>query len=259
VPAWRREQRVVVVVTDPTSPAAESYRSLRTSLQFARQEGQFRTIVVTSPGVSEGKTATLANLGVVFAQAGERVVLVSCDLRRPRIGSFFEIDEQDGLTSVLIGQRTLQQVLLPVPGHDRLTLLPAGPIPPNPAELLDSDRAAEVFASLRERFDLVLIDSPPVLPVTDAAILSRHADATLMLAAAGQTRRGDLHRAVEKLDQVGATILGLVLNKVSRQTGRSYGYGYGYGYKPYQAQPSPVTTATVHQNGSSKATDPSPR
>jgi capsular exopolysaccharide synthesis family protein len=148
-----------------------------------------------------------------------------------------------------------------VPGQDRLTLLPAGPIPPNPAELLDSDRAGEVFASLRERFDLVLIDSPPVLPVTDAAILSRHADATLLLAAAGQTRRADLRRAVEKLDQVGTTILGLVLNKVSKRTGRSYGYGYGYSYeyKPYRAAPSPATTATPHPNGSRRVPDHTPR
>ena len=98
-----------------------------------------------------------------------------------------------------------------------------------------------------------------MLPVTDAAILSRHADATLMLAAAGQTRRGDLHRAVEKLDQVGATILGIVLNKVTRQTGRNYGYSYGYGYKPYRAEASPVITATAHPNGSSKAPDHIPR
>jgi polysaccharide biosynthesis transport protein len=258
VSSWRRrEQQLVVAVTDPTSPAAESYRSLRTSLQFVRQEGHVRSIVVTSPGAAEGKTATMANLGVVFAQAGERVVLVSCDLRRPRIGAFFGLDEQDGLTRVLLGQRTLEQVLVPVPHHDGLSLLPAGPIPPNPAELLESARAGEVLASLHEWFDLVLIDTPPVLPFTDAAILSRQADATLVLAAAGQTRRGDLHRAVEKLDQVGATILGLVLNKVSRQTGRSYGYGYGY--KPYRAEPSPVTTATAHQNGSSTATDRSPR
>ena len=109
----------------------------------------------------------------------------------------------------------------------------------------------------------MLIDSPPVLPVTDAAILSRYADATLMLAAAGQTRRGDLHRAVEKLNQVGATILGLVLNKVSRQTGRNYGYSYGYGYsysyKPYGAAASAEMTAAAHPNGSSKAPDHIPR
>jgi len=258
--SWRREQPLVVVAAEPTSPAAESYRSLRTSLQFVRQEGKIRSMLVTSPGAAEGKTATLANLGVVFAQAGERVVLVSCDLRRPRIGSFFELDEEDGLTSVLLGERTLEQVLLPVPGHDRLSLLPAGPVPPNPAELLNGARAREIFADLRKRFDLVLIDSPPVLPVTDAAILSRYTDATLMLAAAGQTRRGDLHRAVEKLDQVGTKILGIVLNKVSRQTGRQYGYyGYSYGYKPYHAAVSPVITATAHSNGSSRAPDHSPR
>jgi len=256
VRSWRRRQALVVVVTDPTSPAAESYRSLRTSLQFAGPEGQLGCLVVTSPGAAEGKTATLANLGVVFAQAGERVVLVSCDLRRPRIGAFFGLDERVGLTSVLLGEQTLEQAVLPVPGFDRLSLLPAGPVPPNPAELLNGPRARDTFADLRKRFDLVLIDSPPVLPVTDAAILSRYADATLMLAAAGQTRRGDLHRAAEKLNQVGATILGIVLNKVSKRTGRDYGYyGYSYGSQPYRAAVAPVITATAHPNGSSKVPD----
>jgi len=259
VASWRRHKPLVVSVAEPTSPAAESYRSLRTSLQFARQEQQLRSLVVTSPGVGDGKTSTLANLGVVFAQAGERVVLVSCDLRRPRIGEFFGLDEQAGLTCVLAGQQTLAEAVLPVPGLDRLSLLPAGPVPPNPAELLSSTAARDVFARLRDDFDLVLIDSPPVLPVTDAAILSQHADATLLLAAAGQTRRGDLHRAVEKLDQVGATILGTVLNKVTRQTGRNYGYSYTY--KPYQYsyKPSHAGTATItqagHLNGNSKAQD----
>jgi len=259
VTSARRQKPFVVSVTEPTSPAAESYRSLRTSLQFARQERQLRSLVVTSPGVGDGKTSTLANLGVVFAQAGERVVLVSCDLRRPRIGEFFGLDERAGLTSVLTGQRTLEDAVLPVPGFDRLSLLPAGPVPPNPAELLNTASAREIFTRLRDDFDLVLIDSPPVLPVTDAAILSQHADATLMLAAAGQTRRGDLHRAVEKLDQVGATILGIVLNKVTRQTGRNYGYSYTY--KPYQYdyKPSHAGTASMapggHPNGSSMAQD----
>ncbi len=258
VTSWRRQRNPLVVsVAEPTSPAAESYRSLRTSIQFVRQERQLRSVVVTSPGVSEGKTSTLANLGVVFAQAGERVVLVSCDLRRPRIGEFFGVDEQQGLTSVLAGERTVEEALLPVPGFDRLSLLPAGPVPPNPAELLNGARARDVFTRLRDNFDLVLIDSPPVLPVTDAAILSQHADATLLLAAAGQTRRSDLHRAAEKLDQVGAKILGIVLNKVTRQTGRYYGYGYGYTYEPYRA--AKHTMQAGHPNGSSKAQDHSPR
>jgi capsular exopolysaccharide synthesis family protein len=263
VTSWRRQKPLVVSVAEPTSPAAESYRSLRTSLQFARQEQQLRSLVVTSPGVGDGKTSTLANLGVVFAQAGERVVLVSCDLRRPQIGEFFGLDEQTGLTSVLTGQRTLEEAVLPVPGFERLSLLPAGPVPSNPAELLNSAPAQAIFARLRDDFDLVLIDSPPVLPVTDAAILSQHADATLMLAAAGQTRRGDLHRAVEKLDQVGATILGIVLNKVTRHTGRNYGYSYTYKAYQYSYKPNHAGTVSMtsdgNPNGSSKAQDRSSR
>jgi succinoglycan biosynthesis transport protein ExoP len=252
VTSWRRQKPLVVSVTEPTSPAAESYRSLRTSLQFARQEQQLRSVVVTSPGVGEGKTSTLANLGVVFAQAGERVVLVSCDLSRPRIGEFFGLDEREGLTSVLLGERTLEEAVLPVPGCDRLSLLPSGPVPPNPAELLNNARIRDIFSRLRDHFDLVLIDSPPVLPVTDAAILAQYADATLMLAAAGQTRRADLHRAVEKLDQVGATIPGLVLNKVTRQTGRYYEYTYTY--KAYRAGAHAVTPSG-HPNGNSRIQD----
>ena len=259
VTSWRRQKPLVVSVTEPTSPAAESHRSLRTSLQFARQEQQLRSVLVTSPGVGDGKTSAVANLGVVFAQAGERVVLVSSDLRRPRIGEFFGLDEQAGLTSILSGQRTLEEAVLPVPGFDRLSLLPAGSVPPNPAELLSSAPARDIFTRLRDHFDLVLIDSPPVLPVTDAAILSQYADATLMIAAAGQTRRADLRRAVEKLDQVGATILGIVLNKVTSQTGRNYGYSYAYEryqytYKPSQA--GTLMTQARHPNGSSRVQDP---
>jgi capsular exopolysaccharide synthesis family protein len=256
VTSWRRRKPLLVTVTETASPAAESYRSLRTSLQFARQGQQLRTVLLTSPGANEGKTSTLANLGVVFAQAGERVVLVSGDLRRPRIGEFFGLDEQAGLTSVLLGQHTLEETLLPVPGFGRLTLLPAGPIPPNPAELLNSAGVQEILTRLRHHFDLVLIDSPPVLPVTDPAILARHADATLILAAMGQTSRADLHRAAEKLNQVNAKILGIVLNKVTRQTERNYGYTYSY--QPYRTT-TPPATAPAHTNGTSKTHHRNPR
>src|ERR1035437_972111 len=149
VASWRRQTQkpVVVSLTEPTSPAAESYRSLRTSLQFVRQEQQLRSLVVTSPGVGDGKTSTLANLGVVFAQAGERAVLVSCDLRRPRIGEFFELDEQAGVTSAVAAvQGTREDVIVPVPGSDRLSLLPAGPVPPRPADLRNSPSAPKSCA-----------------------------------------------------------------------------------------------------------------
>ena len=242
-----RQQPLVISAVEPTSPAAESYRSLRTSLQFARQGQLLRSVLVTSPGAGEGKTSILANLGVVFAQAGERVVLVSGDLRRPMIAEFFGLSEQVGLTSALLGQQTLMEAVLPVPGFDRLSLLPAGPLPSNPTEMLSSADAENMFAQLRDHFDLVLIDSPPVLPVTDASILSRYADATLMLVAAGQTRRADLHRTAERLNQVGGTVLGIVLNKATRQTGRYYGYSY----TAYPTEP-PAAPRHAHMNGNDK-------
>ena len=224
VPSWKRRDRPLVIsISNPTSPAAEAYRSLRTSLQFARQERELRTILVTSPASEEGKTTTLANLGAVFAQAGNRVVLVSCDLRRPRIGKFLGVDESAGLTTVLVGQHTLEQVVRPVQGNQRLCVLASGPVPANPAELLNGQRARDVFAALKASFDIVLIDSPPVLPVTDAVVLSRQVDATLLVVASGRTRRGELQRAAEKLDRVDAPVIGMVLNEVTRQITGSYG------------------------------------
>ena len=255
VAAWKkRDQPLVVSLSHPLSPAAESYRSLRTSLQFVRQERPLRTLVVTSPAAAEGKTSTVANLGAVFAQAGERVVLVSCDLRRPRLAQFFGLDEQIGLTTVLLGEQSLADVVQPVSGHETLWLLGAGRVPANPAELLNGPAARELFAALRAEFDLVLIDSPPVLPVTDAAVLSKDADGTLMVVAAGQTKRVDLRRAAEKLAQVNAPMVGTVLNEVTRQTGYGYGSGYGYGYgygDGYRAlDPDvPLTSVPVSANG----------
>ncbi len=252
VNSWRKRNRAVIASSaEPTSPAAEAYRSLRTSLQFTRQARELRTLLVTSPAAAEGKTSTLANLGAVFAQAGERVALVSCDLRRPRLGQFFGIEEQSGLSTVLLGQQTLEQALQQVPGYDCLWVLGAGPVPPNPAELLDGPRAREIFAALRENFDLVLVDSPPVLPVTDALVLSKYADGTLLVVAAGQTRRGELQRAAERFAQAKSPVVGIVLNEVTKQSGYGSGYGYGYGYGSYAPDASLVP---VQANG-----DVSPR
>jgi capsular exopolysaccharide synthesis family protein len=243
VSSWKRRDRPLVIsISRPASPAAEAYRSLRTSLQFASQEREIRTVLVTSASSEEGKTTTLANLGAVFAQAGHRVVLVSCDLRRPRLGEFLGVDESAGLTTVLNGQHTLQDVVQPVTRDMRMCVLPAGPPPPNPSELIDGPGMRDVFATLRENFDIVLIDSPPVLPVTDAVMLSRLTDTTLVVVAAGQTHKGELQRAAARLEQVNAPVSGLVLNEVRRLGSRAYGYygGYGsyYGQLPEAEQPA---------------------
>jgi polysaccharide biosynthesis transport protein len=238
VSSWKRKDRPLVIsMANPTSPAAEAYRSLRTALQFARQERDLKTIVVTSPASQEGKTTTLANLGAVFAQARLRVVLVSCDLRKPRLGQFFGVDESIGLTSVILGQQRLEDAVQAAPGDRGLCVLGAGPLPPNPAELLAAEATRKIFAGLRNAFDIVLIDTPPVLPVTDAVVLSQVSDATLLVVAAGQTRRGELQRSVERLEQVNASVVGLILNEVTRLRSGSYGYRYG-GYYSQDAVPT---------------------
>jgi receptor protein-tyrosine kinase len=263
VSSWRKRKRSAVAVTDePSSPAAEAYRSLRTSIQFIRQTQDLRTLLVTSPAAAEGKTSTLANLGAVFAQAGERVVLISCDLRRPRLGDVFGIDEKVGISNVLLDEEMLDEALQPVPGYDSLWILGAGTVPPNPAELLNGPEARQVFATLRERFDLVLVDSPPVLPVTDAMVLSAYTDGTLIVVAAGQTKRHQLERTAERFAQAQTAVIGIVLNEVSKENGYGSGYGYGYGgyggyggYHSYQPGPS-LVSAPVQANGHPQAPPP---
>jgi capsular exopolysaccharide synthesis family protein len=230
VDTWKnRDQAFVIAVAKPNSVIGEAYRSLRTSLQFAALDGLARVILVTSASAGEGKSATVANLGVVLATGGERVVIVSCDLRRPRLARFFGLDDQVGLTTVLLGRCPLQEALQPVPGIDGLTILPTGERPSDPTGVLGSDQLTSVFGQLSTMFDRVLIDSPPLLPVTDAVILSQAVDTTLLVVAAGQTRGRDLHRATEALSLVHAGTIGVVLNEVTRSTGYGYGYGKGYG------------------------------
>ena len=261
VSSWKKgKDAVVAVSSDSASPAAEAYQSLRTSLQFVSQAHELRTLLVTSPAAAEGKTSVVANLGAVFARAGERVVLVSCDLRRPRLGELFGLDEKSGLTTVLRGERTLEQELQQVPGYDCLRVLGAGVVPPNPAELLNGPKATQVFAALRENFDLVLVDSPPVLPVTDAMVLSTYADGTLVVVAAGRTRQAALHRTAERFAQAKAPLVGIVLNQVTKENGYGYGYGYGYrsSYGSYQPNPSLAASPTPpngHPDGPPSASE----
>jgi len=245
VEAWKnKNQAFVVTAKQPNSVAGEAYRSLRTSLQFAALDAQARVILVTSPSEDEGKSATVANLGVVLATGGERVVIVSCDLRRPRLGQFFGLDERVGMTSMLLGESSLEEVLQPVPGIDGLSMLASGERSSDPTALLGSHQFAGLLEQLGKMFDLVLVDSPPLLPVTDAAILAQVVDATLLVLHAGQTRAKDLRRATEVLSLVRARTIGVVLNGVTKSTGYGYGYGQQYGYGAYV-----YSTASSNGNG----------
>ena len=227
---WKDAQRPMIVsATDPKSPAAEAYRSLRTSIQFLGLDRPMRVIQVTSPASTEGKTTTLANLGVTLAQAGQRVVLVDCDLRRPRLHEFFGLDNEVGFTSVLLGDAPLSAALKAAPGMERVAVMTAGPLPPNPSELLASPRATEVLTSLQGAADIVLVDSPPMLPVTDAAVLSSRVDGMILVANARKTTGKNLERAYELLRQVEAPLIGAVLNG-TRSDGGEYHYHYAYTY-----------------------------
>jgi len=224
----------VVSLTTPRSPATEAYRTLRTAVQFLPLEA-VTMIQVTSPTAGDGKTTTLANLGVALARAGQQVALVCCDLRRPKLHEFFGMTNDIGFTSVLLGKVPLSAALQQVPDQDRLYVLASGPLPPNPSELLSSRRAREVLASLRAEAEIVLIDSPPVLPVSDAMIIAGLVDVTFLVCAADRTSTRDVTRAVEQLRQVGAPLAGAILNGAGPESA----YAGKYGYDTLEPAPPP--------------------
>lgn len=229
---WKdRRQSMLISAADPGSPAAEAYRSLRTSVQFLGLDRPVEVLLVTSPNASEGKTTTLSNLAISLARAGQQVIVVCCDLRRPRLHQFFGVSNAVGFTSVLLGEVPLSAALKRIRDEDYLRVLASGPLPPNPSELLSSPRVAELVQALRRQADVVLFDAPPVLPVTDAAVLSTQCDAALLVTTANVTTKKQVGRAIEVLQQVDARIVGTVLNGVTADA--SYGYGDQY----YQSAP----------------------
>ena len=214
-------------LTDRTGPAAEALRQLRTNLRFVSVDDPVKSIVVTSSNQDEGKSTIAANLAVLLARSGQPTVLVDADLRRPTQATRFGVDPAVGVTQVLAGTAALSQSLV---GTDQkgLFLLPAGRIPPNPSELVGSRRMEGLITSLAASY-MVVIDAPPLLPVTDAALLSVAADGAIVVVEAGKTRTEQLAYAARKLGQVNATLLGVVLNKVKTKEIGTAIYGYGYG------------------------------
>lgn len=216
----------LIMLNQPLSPISEAFRVLRTNIRFSNVDRNIRTLLVTSPSPTDGKTVTVANLAVAMAQAGLRVAAVDADLRRPRLHKLFDLYPHGGLTASLLEDRldgNLQHTQV-----EGLWLLPAGELPPNPAEILGSQRMQEMLKELADRVDVVLIDSSPVLPVADAAILSPIVDGVLLVVEAGQTRRQTARQAVESLQQVGGNLIGVVLNAMPRRGGGYYYYRYYY-------------------------------
>jgi capsular exopolysaccharide synthesis family protein len=233
----------LVSQVDAQSARLEAFRTLRTNLRFVDVDHPPRVVVLTSSVASEGKSTTACNLALTLASAGARVILVEGDLRRPRVADYMGLEGAVGLTDVLIGRAVLEDVLQPW-GSTPLTVLTSGALPPNPSEMLSSAQMGELIASLRARADMVLIDAPPLLPVTDAAVLTRECDGALLVIRQGRTTREQLSRSLEALRSVGARLLGTVLNMAP--AGGMHGYGYGYYTGHYASRSDRPRMVAVH-------------
>jgi capsular exopolysaccharide synthesis family protein len=213
----------LITLIDPGNVASESYRALRTSLLYGFVDSPPKVIVTTSPGRREGKTTTCANLGVVLSQL-DNTLIVDCDLRKPTMHKVFDVRNHHGIGDILRGEYGLPDIWHePVP---KLKLLTAGPLPPNPAELLSSRRFAAFIDQARQQFDYVLVDTPPVQLVSDATIAARQSDGAVLILDAQNTRKRAVRQSVRSLEAVGARVLGTVMNNVKVSRSEYYGYTY---------------------------------
>lgn len=224
----RKEFYRLVTLLYPRSGTAEAYRSLRTNVEFTSVDHPLRTLVVTSSIPSEGKTVTASNLAVAFAQAGRRVFLVDCDLRKPGVHRIFDLPNTSGLTTLLRSDQLAPDAVAQPTEQDGLRIITTGPLPPNPAELLGSQRFLDVLGRIVAACDLVMLDSPPLQAVADAAILSAVTDGTLLVIDAGRTRRGAARQGREALAKANARVLGVTLNRLSGRVQDEYYYYRGY-------------------------------
>lgn len=222
----------LITVAHPKSPISEQFRTIRTNINFMAIDKPIKTLAMTSANVSEGKSTVTDNVAVVWAQTGQKVLLIDSDLRRPTLHATFNKSNQHGLTTILTSGTNsvdLREIIQPS-GVDNLDILTAGPIPPNPAELLNSQRMKTLLDTVKGIYDMVIVDVPPMLEVTDTQILSRHLDAVVLIVKQGQTQKLAVKRAVELLNLAHANLLGYVMNDVNAEGDAAYGYGYGYGY-----------------------------
>src|SRR5919108_641198 len=251
-PEALQSHALLITHFDPKSPVAEAYRTLRTNIQFQRMERGGKVLVVTSPTLQEGKTTTIVNLALTMAQNGQRTLLVGGNMRRPSIYRFFGIEREPGLSDILVGNarwrdciRTVNDILLgrfemedimASPGLDNLHIIEAGPIPGNPSELLSTTALGQFLSEVSAEYDIVLIDTPPVLPVTDSAIVAAQADGVLLVYQAGKVGRLVLKRAKAHLESTRAKVWGVVLNDVQTEVS---GYTYTHYYTHYYGEETP--------------------
>lgn len=222
------DENVIITQSNPKSPISEAYRVLRTNIQYSSIDRQLKTIVITSSGPMEGKTTTVVNLAVTFAQAGSRVLLIDCDLRKPVIHKLFLVPNKTGLTNFLAVHDDYKKYIrtCDIPN---LEILLCGTIPPNPSELLASNSMKQFIQKMSEEYDIVFLDAPPVGNVTDAAIISTYVDGTILVANSGSVEIDALKRAKELLSKVNANIIGVVLNNLDKSAKGNYHY-YQYYY-----------------------------
>ncbi|WP_239618854.1 CpsD/CapB family tyrosine-protein kinase [Cohnella mopanensis] len=217
--------RKIITFENPYSPITEAYKTLRTNIHWSSIDRPVQTILVTSTEKKTGKSLTVVNMAVSFAQLGKKVLIVDCDLRKPTQHEYFMKSNRNGLSHLLAGHYQLEQCLCDT--HvDNLTLLPSGTIPPNPAELLESDRMVKLLEELKASFDVIILDSPPALIVTDAHILASKCDGVVFVVRSGKTKRELAQKAMAYLNYANARILGVVLND-QKGMRREYRFGYG--------------------------------
>ncbi|MRH41244.1 polysaccharide biosynthesis tyrosine autokinase [Aquibacillus halophilus] len=222
---FKNNVRHLITKLSPHSPISEQYRTVRTNLQFSHIDGELKTMLVTSAGPSEGKSSVTANLAVVFAQQGKKVLLVDADLRKPTIHYTFRADNRIGLSNVLVGERLLVDSVIATDIKD-LDILTCGPIPPNPSELLGSKAMEKMIRDASAQYDMIIFDTPPVLAVTDAPILANICDGVLMVVRSKQTEYEAAQKARDLLKSAKAKLLGVVLNDVEQKKDNYY-YYYG--------------------------------
>lgn len=218
----------LITINNPKSVVSEAYRTLRTNIQFSSFDKNIKTMVVTSSGPGEGKSTVSSNLSAVLSQGDNKILLIDCDMRKPKIHKIFNLSNEIGLTNLLLGEINFENAVVKI--DKNLFVLPCGTRPPNPAEIIASSKMQNFIESLKEQFDYIIIDTPPILMVTDAQILSKYADGTLLVISSGEADKNAAIKSKELLLKVDAKILGVILNKIDTSRKGYYGYYYHYYY-----------------------------